>query len=103
LMQYKKAVTPTELRAANGDHAYEDANQLAEQEQKLRDRGCWIHEWSAEDAGAAPERIGLAGSPTKVKKIESVKLAGNEYKDIPPTKQGVRSLVHELVKEHILS
>lgn len=103
LMQYKKAVTPTELRAANGDHAYEDANQLAEQEQKLRDRGCWIHEWSAENVGAATERIGLAGSPTKVKKIESVKLTGHEYKDIPPTKEGVRSLVHELVQEHILS
>ena len=103
LMQYKKAVTPTELRAVNGDHAYEDANQLAEQEQKLRERGCWIHEWTAEDVGADTERIGLSGSPTKVKKIESVKLTGHEYKDIPPTKKGVRSLVHELVQEHILS
>lgn len=103
LMQYKKAVTATELRAKTGDHAYEDANLLAEEEQRLRKRGCWIHEWSAADAGADPERIGLAGSPTKVKKIESVKLTGHEFKDIPPTKKGIQELVHELVEEHILS
>ena len=103
LMQYKKAVTATELRAKTGDHAYEDANRLAEEEQKLRTRGCWIHEWSATDVEAEEDRVGLSGSPTKVKKIESVKLTGHDYHDVPPTKEGIRSLVHELVQEHILS
>lgn len=103
LMQFKKALTRSELRAKHGDHAYEDANQLAEEEERLRDRGCWIHEWTAADIGAEPARIGLAGSPTKVKAIESVKLTGHEYKDVPATREGVRALVHELVEEHILS
>jgi len=103
LMQYKKAVTRSELRAKSGGADYEDANRLAEEEKRLKKNGLWIHEWSATEVGADPERIGLAGSPTKVKNIQSVVLAGGTYKDIPATDDAIKGLVHELVAEHILS
>ncbi len=103
LMQFKKAVTRSELLAQHGGRGYEDANELAEDEEKLRSRNLWIHEWSADDLGAAAERIGMPGSPTKVKQIESVVLAGNDFEDVPPTDEGIRKLVHELIEEHILS
>ncbi len=103
LMQYKKAVTRSELLNRHDDRGYEDANLLAEEEQRLKDRQLWIHEWSAEDVGAEPERIGIPGSPTKVKKIESVILTGGGYHDVPPTEAGINKLVHELIEEHILS
>jgi electron transfer flavoprotein beta subunit len=103
LMQFKKAVTRSELLARHGGRDYEDANLLAEEEERLRSRGLWIHEWHADDLGADLNRIGLAGSPTKVKKIESVVLTGREFKEIPTTQEGINELVHELINEHILS
>ncbi len=103
IMKFKKARTRSELLAEHADRNYEDANLLAEEEAKMRDRGLWIHEWNAEDLAADPERIGMNGSPTKVKNIESVVLTGSEYKEVLPTEQGVRQLVQELVEEHILN
>jgi electron transfer flavoprotein beta subunit len=103
LMQFKKAVTRSELLASHGDRDYEDANILAEEEERLKKKNLWIHEWTAADVGAETERIGIPGSPTKVKKIESVVLSGGEYHDIPPTNEGINKLVHELIEEHILS
>jgi len=103
LMRYKKAVTRSELMARHKGRDYEDANVLTEEEERLRSRGLWIHEWNADDIGADLGRIGMAGSPTKVKEIESVVLARREYKQVPPTQDGVNGLIHDMIKEHILS
>jgi electron transfer flavoprotein beta subunit len=100
---YKKAKTRSELVATHGGRDYEDANVLAAEEEAMRRKGLWIHEWNADDLGAEPNRIGMAGSPTKVKQIESVVLVGGDSKDIPPTDEGIRGLVHELIEDHILS
>lgn len=104
LMQFKKAKTRSELSKDHSDSDYEDANLLAEEEGKLRSKGLWIHEWTAEELGAESERIGMAGSPTKVKNIESVVLGSKgDSKSIQPTDNGIRDMVHELIEEHILS
>lgn len=103
LAAYKKAKTRSELLATHGGRDYEDANALAAEEETMRRKGLWIHEWNADDLNAEPNRIGMAGSPTKVKQIESVVLVGGEYKDIPATDEGIRGLVHELIEDHILS
>lgn len=104
LMMYKKAMTRSELRAKHSASDYEDANILAEEEEKLRSQGRWIHEWSAEDIEADEQRIGMSGSPTKVKNIESVVLSGkHSTKTVDPTDQGIKDMVHELIEEHILS
>jgi electron transfer flavoprotein beta subunit len=101
LMQYKKAVTRTELLARHAGATYEDAGVLAAEEKRLRSRGLWIHEWSAADVGADEGRTGFAGSPTKVKNVASVVIAGADYKDILPTKEGIASLVQELNADHV--
>ncbi|MBN2450231.1 MAG: electron transfer flavoprotein subunit beta/FixA family protein [Lentisphaeria bacterium] len=103
LMQYKKAVTRSELSARHGGRDYEDANLLAAEEEGLRARGLWIYEWGVDDLEADARHFGLAGSPTKVKQIESVVLTGSGTKDVPPTDEGIRDLVHELIEDHILS
>jgi len=103
LMRFKKAVTRSELLAQHGGSDYEDANLLAEEEEQLRRQGLWIHEWNAADIGADPNRIGIPGSPTKVKQIESVVLADQEFQEVPTTQEGINELVHELIQEHILS
>ena len=51
---------------------------------------------------AERNRIGLAGSPTKVKNITSVVLTASEAKSIEPTEQGVTELIHELISDHTL-
>lgn len=103
LASFKKAKTRSELLATHGGRDYEDANVLAAEEDTMRRKGLWIHEWNADDLGAEPNRIGMAGSPTKVKQIESVVLVGGDFKDVPPTDEGIRDLVHELIEDHILS
>lgn len=103
LMRFKKALTRSELISRHGGRDYEDANLLAEEEEQLKRRGLWIHEWRADDLGVDSERIGMAGSPTKVKGIESVVLTGKDHREFPNTQDGANELVHELISEHILS
>ena len=65
----------------------------------LQKKGLFIETWGAEDIAADLARIGISGSPTKVKKIENVVLAGRNLKLYSPDDTGVRDLVSELVDE----
>jgi electron transfer flavoprotein beta subunit len=61
-----------------------------------------VVQWNADAIGAEERTIGLRGSPTRVKDIESVVLAQGETRLVEPTAAGVTALVRELVEEHIL-
>ncbi len=61
-----------------------------------------IIQWNADSIGADPERCGLQGSWTQVKKIENVILSAREAKDIAGTEQGIFDLIKELKDEHII-
>jgi electron transfer flavoprotein beta subunit len=111
LMKYKKARTRAEVEkmAENlleGD--YEDytaelkANEVEKYCQRLRERGLLLDQWDLDDIEADLTWCGLSGSPTKVHRIQSVVLTGGEYKEYPPTDEGVANLVAELVEEHTL-
>ncbi len=102
VMKYKKAKTRSELVAAHAGENYTDAEALAEEEEKLKEKGLWINEWGYADIGAETERIGLKGSPTKVKEIMSVVLTGSGFKKIEPTEAGIGGLIHELIEDHTL-
>ena len=54
------------------------------------------------DVNAAPERVGFAGSPTKVKQVMSVVLTASEAKQVEPTEAGINELIHELISDHTL-
>ncbi len=58
--------------------------------------------WDAASIEAERELVGLRGSPTRVKKIDSVVLAAGETRLVEPTDEGVHALVRELIEEHIL-
>ena len=62
----------------------------------------YIKEWNAAAIEADPDRCGLSGSPTKVKKIDSVVLTAREVKQIENSDAGISALVRELVEEHII-
>ena len=57
---------------------------------------------SCDDIGCEADRCGFAGSPTSVNKIESVVLAGGEFKDVPATDEGISGLVSELIADHTI-
>ena len=57
---------------------------------------------SCDDIGCEADRCGFAGSPTSVNKIESVVLAGGEFKDVPATYEGISGLVSELIADHTI-
>jgi len=61
-----------------------------------------IVQWDHVALEADREALGLRGSPTRVKEIESVVLAQSEARMVQPDEAGIGELVHELIEEHIL-
>jgi len=61
-----------------------------------------VVQWDHEVLAADREALGLRGSPTRVKEIESVVLAQSEARMVEPDEAGIAELVHELIEEHIL-
>lgn len=57
---------------------------------------------NADAIDADMNRLGLKGSPTKVKKIENVVLAHKESVVLQPTDEALNELSHTLIAEHIL-
>jgi len=92
LMKYKKAVAPCEMGDGPDAAAAE----------RLQQRGLLIDQWDADDIDCDPDDCGGSGSPTRVKKIESVRLVTDEHRRIEATPEGLGELVAELIEEHIL-
>ena len=61
-----------------------------------------VVQWDHEALAADRDSLGLRGSPTRVKEIESVVLAQSAARMVEPDEAGVNTLVHELIEEHIL-
>ncbi len=95
LLKYRKARSAFELER----EAQEQGIPLADLTARLRERNLLIETWGAEDIKADLGRIGISGSPTKVKKVENVVLAGRNLRMFDAAENGVRDLVHELVEE----
>ena len=92
VMQYKYARTNTELRTAD-----ELILTLHEKRPYLT-----IPEWSVEDIGADLEKIGLSGSPTKVKSVESIVLTANEAKMLSDSDADIEMMIKELIEHHTI-
>ena len=61
-----------------------------------------IEEWTADDINPDFARLGLNGSPTKVKSIENVVLTSKENKKINNSENEINELMKELVTAHII-
>jgi electron transfer flavoprotein beta subunit len=61
-----------------------------------------IRRWDIDVIGADPERCGLSGSPTKVKKVENVVLKATDMKKVHDTPADIACLVKELIDDNIL-
>ncbi|MDR1527547.1 MAG: electron transfer flavoprotein subunit beta/FixA family protein [Dysgonamonadaceae bacterium] len=93
IQKYKYAQTPSEKQASADDYPLlSDAR-----------RACLtLNEWSAAHVGADVEQCGLSGSPTKVKKIESVVFQAKENKTLDASDAQIEALVVELITNHTI-
>jgi electron transfer flavoprotein beta subunit len=99
-IEYKLAATSLEYKAILAKRpSFKDE---AELDAFLAGRGLKIPVWSAADIGAEEAKLGLAGSPTQVYKINFVVLEATESKSVEPTAAGIKALVDELVREYIV-
>lgn len=92
IQKYKYALSPTEKEKASAT-----AQQLVEERPYLN-----IQEWSAAMVDAAPEQIGLPGSPTKVKAIENVVFTAKESRRLENNDEQIEDLVKELIASHTI-
>jgi electron transfer flavoprotein beta subunit len=93
IMKYKYALTPTEAEACPGTLA---ATETAKNDYLK------IVEWGAADVNPDEAQLGLAGSPTKVKKIENVVFQLKESKCLKCTDDEINALMVELLETHTL-
>ena len=92
-----------EVKAEMGQATDEDrAVEVARRMKNLKAEGLLIDQWSLDDIHAELERCGLSGSPTKVYRVQSIVLTKEGYTEIPPTEEGIRQLIHELVVDRTL-
>jgi len=100
VMIYKNAQTLLDLQKIAENNSLLYIEDLIEE---YKSRGLYIETLTAEDFPNIDfNRLGLHGSPTKVHKVESVVLAGGEFENIEPTKEGISRLIDELLNDHIL-
>lgn len=95
LLKYRHARCGFELEAEARRLRKEVHEVLAD----LKARGLYIETWGAEEIQADLARIGLGGSPTKVKKVDSVVLKGRSLRFFSPDDKGIKELVSELIEE----
>jgi electron transfer flavoprotein beta subunit len=111
IMKHKKAKTRSEVEQMaehllEGDFEnYTAELKAAEVDKhcaKLAGKGLLIDQWTLSDIEADLDWCGMSGSPTKVHHIQSLVLTGGEYREYPPSVEGVGALVRELVADHTL-
>jgi electron transfer flavoprotein beta subunit len=101
-MRLKRAKVPAEV-AAEVKASLPDASeaelaaQIARRIEALKAAGLLIEQWDLDAIGADLERCGLAGSPTKVHRVQAIVLTKEGHTAVPATEAGIQNLIHELV------
>lgn len=91
VIKFKKAMTQTEINElANTNCCHSSINILK------------IEELSADMLNPDNDRLGLAGSPTKVKTIENVVLTSKDNKKISNNESEINEMVQTLINTHII-
>ena len=102
VMRQKKARVMSEL-AAEVQKAMPDASdadrQAAVQQraEAAKQSGLLLEQWGLDEIHADLSRCGLAGSPTKVHRVQAIVLTKEGYSEFPPSQEGVREMIHEFV------
>jgi electron transfer flavoprotein beta subunit len=99
-IEYKLAATPFEYRTVLKKWPEFESEEALDA--YLAARNLKIPVWTAADLGADEDKLGLAGSPTQVYKVNFVVLETTESKEVPADQEGIAALMQELVREYIV-
>jgi len=107
VMRHKRATTIGELTgrinkampdATNEQKEAEHARQL----ESLKMNDLLMEQWNLDNTKADLQWCGLSGSPTKVHRVQSIVLTKEGHTEVPPTDEGIRRMIHELIVDHTL-
>ncbi len=98
VMAYKNAKTLMELEKMVEGNSLLYIDQLKEE---YISKHLYINTLTMDDLKLDTARCGVAGSPTKVHKVESVVLAANKHEHIETSKAGISELIDKLMEDHI--
>ena len=90
LLSYKNLVS--QFEEAGSDYQYPCSDFIC----------TYIKEWNAETVNADIKKCGMSGSPTRVKKVESVVLTAHDVRRVENSDDEIGNLIQELVEEHII-
>ena len=103
MLRFKNARAPVEIALALEAGSDESQRAMIQEELlQLQTRGLAITQWNLDDLGADIAWCGRTGSPTKVKRIQSIVLTATEQKRYDPTDEGLSTLIHELIEDHTI-
>jgi electron transfer flavoprotein beta subunit len=107
MMRHKRAQVAAEIEAEvkrDLPEASEEALRAEVQRRAaaVKEQGLLLEQWNLDDIHADLSRCGLAGSPTKVFRIQAIVLTKEGFTEVVPTEDGVRQLIHELVVDRTL-
>lgn len=108
VMQYKRARSIGEIAGVVAKEMPEasEAEKQAETTKRfeaMRTAGVTvIEQWDLDDIQADLNWCGMAGSPTKVHRVQSIVLTKEGFTSVEPTAEGVATMVHELIVDHTL-
>ena len=100
MMKFKNAMSELDFKKAM--HKMIEFETEKELKKYLKKNDLLIPVVKADDLEIDVEKIGIFGSPTKVKNIESVVLKKEETKEITPDKKGSMELIRELKDAKII-
>lgn len=100
VIAYKLAATPLEYPALLEKWPEFETEEALDR--YLAERGQRIPVWTAADIAAGEGNLGLAGSPTKVLKVDYVVLETSGSQQVPASQEAIASLMRELVEDYIL-
>ncbi|MDP4185528.1 MAG: electron transfer flavoprotein subunit beta/FixA family protein [Bacteroidota bacterium] len=92
IMKYKHALSVSETQNTSEDYI-----QLCNDRPYLT-----IREFTVNDIDTDASQLGLTGSPTKVKNIESIVLQAKEAKKMTPSDDEIDNLMKELIASHVI-
>lgn len=98
VMAYKNAKTLLELEKLVEGNSLLYIDQLKDE---YIQKHIYIKTLTMDDLQLEVERCGVAGSPTKVHKVESVVLGAGTHEMIEPNKDGLNLLIDKLMEDHI--
>lgn len=105
VQRYKRAQVPAEVAndlklAMPEADEQQTRDELSRRTAALQEQGLLVEQWDLDVIAADLERCGLAGSPTKVFRVQAIVLTKEGFTEVAATEEGVRKMIHELVVDH---